>query len=86
MLRTLVSGGPPAATKGHPAARDTRDSKSGLNLNWEVPFVRAEDIPDFGAVSPVLEAGTVLPTLLSMGGGTLKARSYPGLTLTHPFS
>ncbi|XP_049627632.1 patatin-like phospholipase domain-containing protein 5 [Suncus etruscus] len=81
VLRTLVSGAPPAAAKGHPAARDTRDSKSGLNLNWEVPFVRAEDIPDFGAVSPELEAALQKNLLRDPRPLARFRRSLPGRTL-----
>lgn len=63
MLWTLVCKEPPAPAEGTRDPGHDGGQKAGLSLNWTVPNVVVKDVPDFGQLSPELEAGTA-PSLL----------------------
>ncbi|EHA98022.1 Patatin-like phospholipase domain-containing protein 5 [Heterocephalus glaber] len=64
-------------------AEGPRDASSDGGLNWDVPYVRVKDVPDFEQLSPELEAALKKACQRDPSAWACFRRSGPGKTLTY---
>ncbi|XP_037371050.1 patatin-like phospholipase domain-containing protein 5 [Talpa occidentalis] len=83
VLRTLVSKQPPAPAQGTRDAGDDGGQQAALSLDWTVPSVLIQDVPDFERLSPELEAALRKSCTRDSRPWARFCRSGPGRMLTY---